>query len=71
MLYTNENVTNHCQLHLKLHITVNMLQTSAHALFTASSVIYCRTALTVAEWLACWIQTKKGLGLDRRRDAVR
>jgi len=48
-----------------------MLQTSAHALFTASFVIYCRTTLTVAEWLACWIQTKKGLGLDRRRDAVR
>ena len=26
---------------------------------------------SVAEWLACWTQAQKGLGSNRRRDAVR
>jgi len=25
---------------------------------------------SVAEWLACWTQAQKGLGLNRSRDAV-
>jgi len=34
--------------------------------------VHCRVGRggSVAEWLACWTQAQKGLGLNRSRDAV-
>jgi len=35
-----------------------------------SPLVPARVGGSVAEWLACWTQAQKGLGLNRSRDAV-
>jgi len=50
-----------------------MYNISAHALNADVRIlryVYMPSGGSVAEWLACWTQTQKGLGSNRSRHAV-
>jgi len=54
----------------KLENAASFQRDAGHAADEFSHILGVHDCVSVAEWLACWIQAQKGPGSNRSRDAV-